>query len=645
MKHAFCLIIIIFSFVSTLDSVYAVNYVTPQVTYVSSQLNGTEWNQGNLTDGNISTSWSSQQLPSPTANEWLSFDFGTPTFLAKIILTPRVWNNRIQAFPQNFNIGYSDDGKTWFILPGAEFYNYPTPQVNTDGFAQNQSFPVNASHRYFGLGFTKATTDSYGGYFVQLAEVNFISSECQSDGECGDGQACKQGVCGINTLPYWNLQPGNYWILKGTDNYGGTSLTFRQRYDLELPENMCTDGSSKNVLTWRISRDVDCPSPHQCYWANLRFMFINPVTDNSPFVWATADKRYDRDPNNPFSSIGSLYQHSYYHGWQDATHPYVPPYLYTPKLLPGLGNNIEYRYKQNYYWNNGKLGTAISDGNMCQDQSLSHDQADLIMRYKMTSVNTPAYSGPALLLSQGEKAGWCTREDWYLLPNIGIGKVNQWNCNSTGSACYDGQNFGSCTCNSWTNDAGNNPNCYQNIALQQPPMSMSLEKYYLGAPLQVTSGGNQSINVSPGKTFTLDFLDPTTSFHYEGALETDAPFLSPDGSSVVSMGTWNNVWIGPSGTQTITVGNNIPNGIYKVRFRPHPFSSPDSALQTSAETVSANNSLPWSNEILIRVGSTPLPGDLDSDGRVDILDLRSLLQNFTTIFDYNILVGNFGKNQ
>jgi len=41
----------------------------------------------------------------------------------------------------------------------------------------------------------------------------------------------------------------------------------------------------------------------------------------------------------------------------------------------------------------------------------------------------------------------------------------------------------------------------------------------------------------------------------------------------------------------------------------------------------------------------PLPGDLNQDGKVDIRDLRQLLSNFTNIFDYNILVGNFGKTQ
>ena len=38
-----------------------------------------------------------------------------------------------------------------------------------------------------------------------------------------------------------------------------------------------------------------------------------------------------------------------------------------------------------------------------------------------------------------------------------------------------------------------------------------------------------------------------------------------------------------------------------------------------------------------------IPGDLNGDGRVDILDLRQLLSQFTNIFDYNLVAGNFGK--
>lgn len=56
----------------------------------------------------------------------------------------------------------------------------------------------------------------------------------------------------------------------------------------------------------------------------------------------------------------------------------------------------------------------------------------------------------------------------------------------------------------------------------------------------------------------------------------------------------------------------------------------------------SRGNIPWQKKIIIKTIPT-FPGDYNSDGHVDILDLRQLLQNFTNIFDYNILVGNFGK--
>lgn len=39
----------------------------------------------------------------------------------------------------------------------------------------------------------------------------------------------------------------------------------------------------------------------------------------------------------------------------------------------------------------------------------------------------------------------------------------------------------------------------------------------------------------------------------------------------------------------------------------------------------------------------PTPGDLNSDGHVDVLDLRSAIANFTDIFTLNTVISNFGK--
>lgn len=47
--------------------------------------------------------------------------------------------------------------------------------------------------------------------------------------------------------------------------------------------------------------------------------------------------------------------------------------------------------------------------------------------------------------------------------------------------------------------------------------------------------------------------------------------------------------------------------------------------------------------IKIYSSTTPLPGDLNGDGHVDIVDLRYFLTNFSNIFNYNLMVGNFGR--
>ncbi len=41
----------------------------------------------------------------------------------------------------------------------------------------------------------------------------------------------------------------------------------------------------------------------------------------------------------------------------------------------------------------------------------------------------------------------------------------------------------------------------------------------------------------------------------------------------------------------------------------------------------------------------PLPGDLNGDGKVNITDLKQLLSSFTNIFNYNLVVANFGETQ
>jgi hypothetical protein len=624
-------------------------YILPVRVTASSQLNEKEWSVNNLVDGNLLTSWSSKYYTTSSVFEWVAFDFGKTVFVGKIEILPRVWerDRKIQAFPRDFNISYSDDGKNWFILPGAEFYNFPTPSVNPDGSAQILSFPVMTSHRYFGLRFTEATTDSYGGYFVQLAEVRFVAKECENDSDCPGNQVCQQGVCGINTISFFNLRPGNYWIFRGTDKYGNETFNFRQRIDVELPVKICTqNGVERNALIWRITRQTDCPFPHQCYWGNLRFFFVDPEKDESPYIWATADKKYYRDPQHPFKNIGILRDVAVFEGWQDAIHPYFPPYLYVPKFLPNLGENLEYRYWQQFY------GIATqNEVNTCTQTPLRRSKGEMIMRYKLINIDTPAYSGPTLVVSQGERGGsWCTREDWYFAPKIGIVKITQWNCNTQGGSCYNPQGFqGGCRCGpdqyappnftTYLDDPSNHPNCYKNLILDRPAMEMVVEKYYLGNGLKVTVNNETKIRVKRGEEARLKFTDPSTNFTYEGDLEIDNSFISPDGTNIVSTGKWN-VWIDESGELKLKIDKKIPFGTYHARFRPSVFTSPPESLVMGSEVLLSTNSLPWSNEIVIQVIpssqeiksllstylSSSLEGDLNNDKKINAVDFGEVVR-------------------
>ena len=139
--------------------------------YASSELNSSFQRQ-NLLDGNPTTAWSSRQYTSSQVLEWISIDLGQSKIVSEIVLIPRVAEGQIQALPVDFNFSYSDDGQNWFILPNQSYTNYPKPGLNPDGTAPDLKFTISppATHRYFGFGVTRASTDSYGGYFAQLAE-------------------------------------------------------------------------------------------------------------------------------------------------------------------------------------------------------------------------------------------------------------------------------------------------------------------------------------------------------------------------------------------------------------------------------------------------------------------------------------------
>ena len=155
-----------------LDSVKINNNKT---IYVSSEYN-TDSRKENAFDGNPNTVWSSIQQQSPAIQEWLSVKLDTSETINKIVLTPRVNGGRIQSFPSDFSLAYSDDGTNWTKYPNLIFTNYLSPSLQPDSTAPQIIFsiPSPTPHQYYAFGATKATPDTNGLYYVQLADISLM---------------------------------------------------------------------------------------------------------------------------------------------------------------------------------------------------------------------------------------------------------------------------------------------------------------------------------------------------------------------------------------------------------------------------------------------------------------------------------------
>jgi len=166
---------------------------------VSSQLNDS-FDKNNLIDGNPTTAWSSNWHESGDFIEWISMDLGKEKEIDGFLLTPRVYNGIVQAFPKEINISYSVNGTDWnennilknFVFDGNLL-------VDSDNFHQVArdvylKLDVPKMARYFSLGFTLMGQDSYGGYFSQMAEIKPVEKAKQSNFASGVRFEKKDGL-------------------------------------------------------------------------------------------------------------------------------------------------------------------------------------------------------------------------------------------------------------------------------------------------------------------------------------------------------------------------------------------------------------------------------------------------------------------
>lgn len=135
--------------------------------FASSQANAT-LQVSNLIDGNGSTFWSSAQQATSSGNQWAAVDVGDVTEVGRMTISPRVYKGAVLCFPSSFAVQSSTDAATWTDVPGQNYTSFPSPAAGAD---VNLVFSSPVRARYLRIDVTTFSTDPYGKYYVQLAEI------------------------------------------------------------------------------------------------------------------------------------------------------------------------------------------------------------------------------------------------------------------------------------------------------------------------------------------------------------------------------------------------------------------------------------------------------------------------------------------
>lgn len=210
---------------------------------VSSTADAMEFGDKCLYDNNPQSAWSSKAHEKPDVSEWVTIEQKNALWTVEgFMLTPRVYDRGVQAFPVDFRFESSPDNRTWTNLLTKTDYSRPQPMKDDQGAFLNGAleiyFQVPASKvRFYRMKVTKAGKDDHGGYSVQLSELKVITralqttrfqsiqfekkcylakEECyprsKSPLDCGDDMLC---LLRAYTCPqiqgYWNC--GDSWMM------------------------------------------------------------------------------------------------------------------------------------------------------------------------------------------------------------------------------------------------------------------------------------------------------------------------------------------------------------------------------------------------------------------------------------------------
>lgn len=153
------------------------------------------FSKANLTDNNLSTSWSSQLYSDATHTEWVDYRFNTVSQINFVKLETRFYatQNRALGFPVNFRVLALDTGA---VL--AAYTSYATPNTNA---AVTLSFSAStvAGVR---IEATQLGTEDNNSYVFQIAEVS-------AGNDTGDSDPGSSGAVSVSSEPYAGFSKSN----------------------------------------------------------------------------------------------------------------------------------------------------------------------------------------------------------------------------------------------------------------------------------------------------------------------------------------------------------------------------------------------------------------------------------------------------
>lgn len=120
-------------------------------------------------------------------------------------------------------------------------------------------------------------------------------------------------------------------------------------------------------------------------------------------------------------------------------------------------------------------------------------------------------------------------------------------------------------------------------------------------------------------------LDPVS-----GTMGTVTSSYATDGITFKSLTTTNS-----GGIYSASIPGSLTSSSSKIDIDIH-------ALDSTGNYIDYDFQLPFGNAPQ-NGGTLPKPGDLNSDGQVDITDLQWSITNFTNIFNVNLIIANYGK--